>query len=132
MITSEKMKIMLNKGKIILAIIAFFVAIASIVWLFREPKSAEAPTGGIVYYYGDNCPHCKNVAKFIEENGIADKVTFIKKEISNLSNSREFLDKANQCGISQKDAGVPLVFAEGKCYVGDADAIAFFKEKAGI
>jgi hypothetical protein len=126
------MKIILDKGKFILAVVVVIVAITSIIWLFRSPKNVEAPTEGIIYYYGKNCPHCQNVAKYIEENKIDQKVAFEKKEFSSPAVTLEFLDRAKQCGISQKDAGVPLIFAEGKCYLGDADAIAFFKEKAGL
>jgi hypothetical protein len=111
-----------EKNIIILAVLAIII-IASF-WFFNRPK--------ITYYYGKNCPHCQNVGKYIEENKIAEKVKFSKKEVSNPAVSIEFLKRSKSCGIEEKDAGIPLVYSEGKCYVGDVDAIAFFKEKAGL
>ena len=82
-----------------------------IIWALSKPKKAEAPMEGVVLYYGQDCPHCKNVEKFIEDNKIADKVKFSQKEIQyNLNNSREFLAKAKECGINQNEAGVPFVY----------------------
>ena len=87
----------------------------------------------ITYYYGVDCPHCLRVLQFIEENKIAEKVTFTKKEVSeNISNGREFLQVAEKCGLAPSEAGVPLVYAQGKCLMGEPDVTGFFKEKAGI
>lgn len=87
----------------------------------------------ITYYYGADCPHCARVLQFIEENKIAEKVAFVKKEVSyNISNGQEFSQVTKKCGISSSEAGVPLVYAEGKCLMGEPEVMGFFKEKAGI
>lgn len=87
----------------------------------------------ITYYYGSDCPHCLRVLQFIEDNKIAEKVTFTKKEVSyDISNGQEFLQVVKKCGIQPSEAGVPLVFAEGKCFMGEPEVIGFFKEKAGL
>lgn len=113
--------------------IAIIIIGALIFWAVSKPKKAEAPTSGIVFYYGQDCSHCKNVEKFIEDNKIVDKVKFSQKEVQyNLNNSREFLARVKECGINQNEAGVPFVYSEGKCFVGEPEVTDFFKNKAGI
>ena len=111
---------------IVLALFFFFQAPA-------EKTVLEKLKNQITYYYGDNCPHCQNILRFMEENKIEEKVDFSKKEVSqNDANSREFLMVVKECGISPAEAGVPLVFAEGKCFLGEPEVMEFFKKKAGI
>ena len=91
------------------------------------------PNASIVYYYGRECPHCKDLEKFLEENKIAEKVSFAKKEVwHNAKNSAEMQKRADACGVKKEGMGVPFVWADGSCFVGGPDAEKFFKEKAGI
>ncbi len=123
-------------------IVALVVGILGfIVWGVMSAPSASAPSSddsgdsnsSIVYYYGKECPHCKDLEKFLEENHIAEKVSFAKKEVwHNTKNSREMQSRADECKIEKSSMGVPFVWAEGKCFVGGPDAEKFFKEKAGI
>jgi glutaredoxin len=94
----------------------------------------EAPVvSGIIYYYGEECPHCKDVMKFLEENKIAEKVSFEKKEVwHNTANAREMDAKVKICGLDKKSVGVPFLFADGKCFIGTPDVTGFFKKAAGM
>lgn len=84
----------------------------------------------IVFYFGVTCPHCKEVEKFIEENGVAEKVKFSQKEVyKNKENANEALEKAAICGIAKDKLGVPFLFDGEKCYVGKDKIIDFFNEK---
>lgn len=86
-----------------------------------------------VYYYGDTCPHCEKVLDFLDENDIYNKVDFTKKEVyRNKANSAELTEAAQKCGMNPANIGVPFVFSEGKCYIGDADVIKLFSQKAGL
>ncbi len=100
----------------------------------RSPDDSGDPNALIVYYYGKECSHCKNLEKFLEENNIAEKVSFAKKEVwHNKKNSSEMKKRATECGLKEENQiGVPLVWADGKCLVGGPDAEKFFREKAGI
>jgi len=113
------------------------VVVALAVFLFLKQSAKETNwaelDSQITYYYGVDCPHCLRVLQFIEDNKIAEKVTFTKKEVSrDVVNGQEFLQVAKKCGIASSDAGVPLVYAEGKCFMGEPEVTGFFKEKAGI
>lgn len=97
----------------------------------EKPSQNNPSTEDLVFFYGETCPHCKNVENFLEENkNIEEKVKFNKLEISNKDNAKILLEKAEKCGLSQENIGVPLFWDGGKCIVGDADIIDFLKNKA--
>ncbi|MFZ2187390.1 MAG: glutaredoxin domain-containing protein [Candidatus Moraniibacteriota bacterium] len=88
----------------------------------------------IVYYYGEGCPHCKVVQDFLDDNDIAAKVSFEKKEVwSDKQNAAEVGRRAKVCGIKPDGMGVPFVYGgDGRCYIGEPDVINFFKIKSGM
>ncbi len=126
-----------KKGIIIVAVVVVAVFVGG--FFFRN--TAQNPTGqsfgesssDIVFYYGEECPHCKDVEKFLDDNKMGEKVPFVKKETwHNVANANELKNRAKICGIPEKEVGVPFLFAEGKCYVGTPDVEKYFREKAGI
>lgn len=87
----------------------------------------------IIFYYGAECPHCKDVEKFFEDNKISEKLSFGMKEVwHDQANAEEMTSKAASCGLQEKEIGVPFLFAEGKCYVGTPDVEAYFSDKLGL
>lgn len=104
-----------------------------VVWGILDAKkgsSADRIVEGsnIIYYYGAECPHCKDVKNFFEEKGVREKVVFSEKEVwHNKKNSSEMMEKLNACGIPEEEAGVPFVFARGKCFIGYPDIRDFFE-----
>lgn len=87
----------------------------------------------IIYFYGEECPHCHEVLKFLDENKITEKVNYEKKEVwHNKENSKQMMEKVEQCGLSKSQIGVPFLYAEGECFVGTPDVLGFFSEKAGL
>ncbi len=84
----------------------------------------------IILFYSNACPHCKRVESFIKNNNIDKKIKFQQKEINkNLESRNELIEKARQCNISPKNIGVPFLWDNGKCLMGDKDIINFFEEK---
>lgn len=123
--------------KKILSIIAVLVvAVVGIIAWGMTSQNASAPVTnvtGTVYYYGAECPHCKKINEFLEENKISEKVTFTKKEVwHDRGNAKEMTGAAEQCGIDKENIGVPFIFDNGTCFVGEPDVKKFFSEKAGI
>ncbi len=125
-------------SKVIGFIVILLVLIGGLVyWGLKDSGSVieATPDNGasIVYYYGAECPHCKDVQDFIDQNDIASKVNFVKKETwHNSKNANEMEERAKSCGIQQEGMGVPFLFADGKCFVGTPDVITFFKKAASI
>lgn len=114
---------------------AFIYASLNIYDLKEKEASAKLDVirtdSPIVFYFGVSCPHCMNVEKYLEEDKVADKVSFSMKEVyNNRDNANEAIAKAAICGISKENLGVPFLWDGEKCYVGDEDIIDFFKNKA--
>lgn len=94
------------------------------------PPSSDQPLQTIddsqtLFFWSETCPHCKNVEKYFEENGGLDERLKIKKiEISgNKENLKVFQQIAEKCKLSAMSAGVPLLYKEGKCTMGDTPII---------
>ncbi|MFC1645460.1 glutaredoxin domain-containing protein [Patescibacteria group bacterium] len=99
----------------------------------QETVNSDIDMGGITYYYGEGCPHCKSVLIFLDEFDVYSKVDFEKKEVwKNKENSQELAKVAQKCGINPKSIGVPFLAAHGKCYVGLPDVKNFFKKEIGM
>lgn len=126
---------------LLFVLVAVGIGVVSfVVWGISAPStlpSRESDTedvkNGIVYFYGEECSHCKDLQKFLDDNKISEKVSFVKKEVwHNPENAKEMKRKAEECKISKEGMGVPFIWADGKCFVGGPDAEKFFREKAGI
>lgn len=83
-----------------------------------------------VFFYGDTCPHCKNVEAYMTENGTRDKLAFQELEVYNNQNNAKLLTQtAQKCGMDvSAGVGVPLFYDGAKCLLGDQDIINYFKQ----
>lgn len=122
--------------KIWLILAGTLVIIAGIViWGIRDnhPSPVNDDPQATIYFYGSECPHCKDVQAFIDANHITEKVSFVKKEVwHDQTNAAELERRATTCNIKPEEVGVPFIFAAGKCLIGGPDVIGFFKNKAGL
>lgn len=120
-----------RKEIMIIAAGVFLVAVF-FAWAVYDSKMQAADDSGsaeTIYYYGDGCSHCKDLGEFIEKNKVAEKVSFVKKEVwRNKGNNNELMKRAKECGIEKDRIGVPFVYSRGKCFVGGPDATTFFTD----
>jgi len=92
-----------------------------------QEKISTLQSSEPVFYYGNTCPHCKEVEEWFEQNDVQSKISFSKKEVyDNRANSAELTKVAGSCGIPSNQIGMPFLYAKGKCYVGSPDIIAYF------
>lgn len=126
--------------KAINAVAAFFafavLSIAALGFMYvqnpRTPASDGPQDGPIVMFYGTTCPHCKVVEKYISDNGLGSRLNISLKEIyEHEGNKTELIAVGAKCGLGN-DIGIPLIYAGGRCYVGEDDCMAVLKTKAGI
>ena len=119
-----------KKRLYILSALIIVIISGFIIW---GMKQTGGPQSDIIYYYSKDCPHCQDVGKFLDDNKIAEKVQFEKKEVgSNVKNALEMQKRAGECKVDPKNLGVPFVWARGKCFIGEPDVENFFKQEAGI
>jgi glutaredoxin len=120
--------------KIIFGIVVAVVALAGFfIYSVTRKSPAVFTVKNTIFFYGRECPHCKEAEKFIEDNKIDQKVEFESVEVwHNQENAKLLVQKAQECGLAEAQFGVPFVWSQGKCYVGTPDIEAFFKEKAGM
>lgn len=79
------------------------------------------------YYWSQTCPHCANVAKFMDSWEGRDKIQMEKFEVNeSRDNAVKFYERGTLCNISKNELGVPLlVTPEGKCFMGDTPVIDY-------
>ncbi len=123
--------------KNIIIMLALVIALTAGLWFwvsYQEKNVPATPTASdIVLFYGKECPHCQDLAKFIEEKKIAEKVGFDSLEVwHNKANSDVMLERAQECGFAKEQLGVPFLYAKGKCYIGGPDVEKFLTQEAGI
>ncbi|MFZ1626182.1 MAG: hypothetical protein WAT81_00070 [Candidatus Moraniibacteriota bacterium] len=111
------------------------VAIGGLVWWGLQEEGAKETLDQTIttYFYGEECPHCKDVRKFIDENKVEEKFSFVKREVwHNRANAALMQEAAVVCSLKSQEIAVPFVFSDGQCLVGTPKVIEFFKQKAGI
>jgi glutaredoxin len=136
---------MRKKTIVIIFALAVIFIMGLVEWGIRRQQSDLTPLpatanaqasdlqADIIFYYGSECPHCKNVEKFIADNKVAEKISFAKKEVwHNSGNNAEMIEKAKECTLESAKIGVPFLWARGKCYVGEIDVQNFLKQELGM
>lgn len=141
MVKSKNMNAKKVSTFLLLLIIAVILGV--VIWGSKSKKSdftpssqsVEANQSGVpIFFYGNTCPHCADVEKWMKENKIEEKIEIVKKEVyDNRANSLELVKTAESCGIDTKSIGVPFLYTpEGKCLVGTPDIIAYLSDKTGL
>ena len=128
----------MNKKIFILTILFAAVLILAVIVLIGDNNAGinnntdqgKASREPIILFYGEGCPHCAIVDKYLEDNNIGDKISFEKEEVFyNKNNADELAKKAKICGLPTDSIGVPFLWDVKKCYIGDKEVINFFNQK---
>jgi len=108
--------------KLLLSLFASFALVIA----FTNVTFAENDEA--ILYYGNGCPHCAEVEEFIQKNNLDIEIE--KKEIyQNTENAEEFNKTCDKENISLMDRGVPFLYAEGQCFIGDKQIISYLQEQ---
>lgn len=92
-----------------------------------------AKTNETILYFGDTCPHCKDVDEFLVKNkNIETKIPLVKKEVyNNRVNAMDMEEKATICKLdTSQGVAVPFLYFKGECIVGSTPITNFLTEKA--
>ncbi len=123
----------MNKSILTFLIVLTIVSIISVIVLgSRNQRNKQITTESNTYFYGDTCPHCKELEAWMEENKIEEKLTIVKKDVyNNKQNALELSNVAASCNIPANSIGVPFFYAEGECYIGTPDIQNYLISKVG-
>ena len=124
----------MKKNTIIIALIFLLMIIIAIIIMPKNEKNPEPKKplkeAGTILFYGAGCPHCAIVDNYIKENKVEESISFQSLEIyNNEDNSRLLNEKANACGLDTKRIGVPFLWDNNVCFIGDRQITDYFSTK---
>jgi glutaredoxin len=127
-------------GLICISIVAMIITIVNGSRSQAKPKQiiTSSPIPQVIqsspiFFYGNTCPHCKDVEEWMTKNKIEEKMQIVKKEVyDNRANSLELADAAKSCGLPTDSIGVPFLFAEGKCLIGTPEITKYLSDKTEV
>ena len=91
---------------------------------------AQSVSSDNCLFFGAGCPHCTKVEKYFQENGILEKYNIEEKNITGNSEcAAEFNKICQDSGIPLNERGIPMIYFEGQCLMGDKPIINFFENK---
>jgi len=122
----------MNKKTFTPAIIFLALAVVAIIFVAKSETGKEsankAVESDIILFYGDTCPYCLVVDRFVEDNKVEEKISFKHLEVyRNQANAALMTAKARVCGLNTNSIGVPFLWDGANCLIGDRDIIAFFE-----
>jgi len=89
--------------------------------------------GRTILFFGNTCPHCQELDKTFEQFGVGENFLFEHLEVyENKENANLLGTAALNCGLNTKNIGVPFLYAENECYVGNPEILKYVSEKTGI
>lgn len=113
-------------------LITFLIILAVVAGLFSLGRLTNPQsTSKMILFFGDTCPHCEDVDKFIAENKTRERLDFQELEVyNNAKNARLLTQTAKTCGLNTSEGiGVPFFFDGENCLLGSDPIINFLKTK---
>lgn len=81
----------------------------------------------MILFYGNGCPHCAIVEDYLKKTDY--KFNLEQKEVYyNEKNQKEIVAKAKICGIPENQIGVPFLWHNNQCILGDKPIIDFLEK----
>jgi len=122
--------------KIIFFLIFGLILVGTFLLMSKPPvDQVTYETPDLVFYWGEGCPHCETVQKWLSDNNQQNTLKINSKEVyKNQNNSKELLNTVNQyCPELKGNSGisVPTAFdpVGQKCFQGSDEIIKFLSAK---
>ena len=82
----------------------------------------------VVVFYEPTCPHCKALDAFVANNHLDEAFNVIRKDVTSDPANRAEMEAVHRtCLKSAGDLSVPVVTQDGRCAMGEEEAIRLFK-----
>lgn len=115
------------------AVVLMVVAIIAVIFSFHNkhtpiPKTSLSSNGSAILFVGEGCPHCAKVEQYLTSHPeVNQKLVIEQKEVwSNEDNAKLMDERADTCQPALDSPGVPFLWNNGKCVVGDTPIIDYF------
>ncbi len=96
----------------------------------KKISDVAKDNASVILFYGKECPHCQKLEKHLSAIKATEKIKFSQREVfHNKANANLMVEKAKQCKIEIKELGVPFLWANGRCYLGEIEVSKFFDDK---
>jgi len=98
----------------------------------KEPLVAGLNSEGTTILYSTKtCPHCRNVKDWLVKNGaVRERSGLIEKDANSPGVVKEMKEKMKECDFdSSGGILVPLLFDQGKCFLGDQPIIDYLSQE---
>lgn len=126
------------KNKLLNALIIIIIFFGFYKITSKKPASLDVVQNNadLILFFGDTCPHCKDVEKFISENKIDQKIKINQLEVySNKENSTLFAKTVQEvCKDQLTPDGLPVPFLidtkDKKCLVGTPPIEEYLTQKS--
>ena len=106
------------------------VCLISIMAMGWDVPGQAASAKPVLYFWGDGCPACKDVAPVIEKM-ISQGVPIEKHEVYNDKKNMDYLAMLFKVqGIPEQEWAIPVAFHNGKMYMGVPRILELEKESA--
>jgi len=132
----------MNKAHRSILFVCLGIVIVLLILFFISVQSSKR----IIFFYGNDCPHCKNVESYLLENNVSIQSIMEWEEISDSDNQQMLARVAKLCGLkpapqnissqnicaaggstscSTGGIDIPVLYVENHCYVGDTAIIDY-------
>lgn len=121
--------------KIIFPLLVVSLVLFVLFRLFSGSAPSVSPdSADLILFWGDGCPHCETVKKYIQDNNLDAKIKIAQLEVYfNKTNQNRLQDTVKKCPEidTSRGIGVPLAFApaDNKCLLGDQPIIDWLSRK---
>ncbi|MEM5830551.1 MAG: hypothetical protein QXL82_03535 [Candidatus Aenigmatarchaeota archaeon] len=141
----SEVKIKLNLRVLVIALALIIASIVILSAFYFSKSSYQIPSeisqyqivdlrsldkNTAVLFWGATCPYCKNLLQTLKNRPeLESKLNIIKLEVYyNETNAKLLFEAAKICGLKEYEIGVPFLYHNGKCILGD-DPIINYLEK---
>lgn len=98
-----------------------------------EGVSSSESQSTLILYSSPDCPHCLDLEQYIKENNIDEKLMIEKRQVGQNfpKHNQELGQRAQECGLPVDKVGIPFMYADGQCYLGNNQIILYLNGKIG-